>query len=108
MSPIRLRPLAEVDLIERTRYYRSAGGDELGERFFNSAIASLRSVERMPGLGSPQIGEICEIPGLRVWRVVGFPCSWFYFVHVDHLDVVRLLADAQDLPTILGDIEQRE
>jgi toxin ParE1/3/4 len=103
VSPAWLRPLAEADLIERTRYYRLAAGDEVGKRFFSAAISSLRSVEHMPGIGSPRIGDICDIPGLRLRRIVGFPCSWFYFVHVDHFDVVRLLADAQDLPAILGD-----
>jgi toxin ParE1/3/4 len=100
----RLRPLAAADLIERTGYYRLAGGDELGERFFDSALASLRAAERMPGTGSPALGELCEIPGLRVRRVTGFPCGWFYFAHADHLDVVRLLADAQNLPDIRGDL----
>ena len=33
-----------------------------------------------------------------------FPCGWFYFVADDHVDVVRLLADAQDLPTILAEV----
>ena len=32
MIEVRLRPLAEVDLVERVRYYRSEGGDELGGR----------------------------------------------------------------------------
>jgi len=34
--------------------------------------------------------------------VNGFPCAWYYFVAADHVDGVRLLADAQDLPAILG------
>jgi toxin ParE1/3/4 len=54
----------------------------------------------MPGAGSPRIGELCDIPGLRTRRVAGFPCSWFYFVGT-HVDVVRLLSDAQDLPALL-------
>ncbi len=54
----------------------------------------------------PRVGELCGIPGLRVRRVVGFPCGWFYFIATDRIDVVRLLADAQDLPTILGDVER--
>ena len=33
----------------------------------------------------------------------GFPCGWCYFVTADHLDVVRLLADAQDLTAILAE-----
>ena len=101
MTPTRLRPLAEADLIERTHSYRREGGDVVGERFFDAAVAALGAIGRMPGAGSPRVGELCGIPGLRVRRVEGFPCGWFYFVAQDHIDVVRLLADAQDLPTIL-------
>jgi toxin ParE1/3/4 len=96
-----LRPRAEADLIEGTAHYRAAGGDELAKRFFDSASASIRSVERMPGIGSPLIGEMCDIPGLRFHAVNGFPIRWYYFVAENHLDVVRLLADAQDLTAIL-------
>jgi toxin ParE1/3/4 len=89
-------------LIGRTRYYRSAGGDGLGERFFDSTLAALRVVERMPGIGSPLAGEMCDIPGLRSFPVKGFPVRWYFFVGGDHLDVVRLLSDWQDLTAILG------
>ena len=106
MIEVRLRPLAEVDLVERVRYYRSEGGDELGGRFFDTAIESLRAIERMPGTGSPRIGELCGVPGLRSHRLAGFPCGWFYFERGDHVDIVRLLAYAQDLATILGDVDQ--
>ena len=105
MTTALLRPLAEDDLIARTRHYRREGGDSLGERFFDAAIAALGAIGRMPSAGSPHVGELCGIPGLRVRRVTGFPCSWLYFVTNNHVDVVRLLADAQDLPTILADIE---
>jgi toxin ParE1/3/4 len=93
--------LAEVDLIDRTRYYTAEAGVDTASRFFNEAIASLRAAERMPGTGSPRVGELCDIPDLRMRRVTGFPCGWFYFERVDHLDVVRLLADAQNLNAIL-------
>ena len=73
MTIAHLRPAAEEDLVERTRYYRDQGGDELGERFFDTAIASLRAPERMPSIGSPRIGELCDIPGLRSYRIEGFP-----------------------------------
>ena len=99
-----LRPLAEADLIEQARYYRWVGGDDVGERFFNEAIASLKAVQKMPDIRSARMGELCGIPGLRVRRINGFPCGWYYFVH-DHLDVVRLLADARDLTAILNSLE---
>ena len=106
MSEVRLRPRAEADLVERSRYYRSAGGAKLGRRFFDTAIESLRAIERAPGAGSLRIGDLSGVPGLRSRRLVGFPCGWFYFERVDHVDVVRLLAYAQDLETILGEFDQ--
>lgn len=104
MSVVRLRPLAEDDLVERTRYYCAEGGTDLGVRFFAAAVASLRAIEKMPNAGSPRAGDLCDIPGLRVRRIPGFPVGWFYFVRPDHADVVRLLSDAQDLPVILADL----
>lgn len=108
MSHPRLRPLAEADLLERTRYYRSNAGDDVAARFFDAAIAALRAAARMPGTGSPRVGELCDIPGLRVRHIAGFPCGWFYFVHHDHIDVVRLLADAQDLNAALNAFDDDE
>ena len=105
MTTVRLRPLAEADLVVRTHYYRSQRGDGLGERFFDAAIEALGSIARMPGAGSPRAGELCGIPGLRVRGIDGFPCGWFYFTSADHVDVVRLLADSQDLAMILGEVE---
>jgi plasmid stabilization system protein ParE len=102
VTQARLRPLAEADLIDKTAHYRSAGGKKLAERFFDSALASLRSIERMPGIGCPLVGEMCDIAGLRSCPVKGFLIHWYYFIAENHLDVVRLLADAQDLPTILS------
>lgn len=105
MKVAHLRPLAEQDLVERTHHYRDQDGDELGERFFDAAIASLRSIERMPSIGSPRIGEDCDIPGLRSYRIEGFPSGWFYFARADYLDVVRLLAYARGLSTLLTEDE---
>ena len=104
MIPARLRPLAEADLVERTRYYLLNAGDEIAAQFFDAAIAALEAVERLPGTGSPTIGELCDIPGLRVRRIGSFPCGWFYFDRHDQLDVVRLLADAQDLAAVLTEL----
>jgi toxin ParE1/3/4 len=106
VTTARLRPQAETDLVERTRYYRAESGADLGVRFFDAAIGSLRAIEKMPGAGSPRVGELCDIPRLRVRRIAGFPVGWFYFAFDDHVDVVRLLADAQDLPAFLSDLTE--
>ena len=69
---------------------------------FDAAIAALETIERMPTMGSPRLGQLCELPGLRSWRVTGFPMQWFYFEADGHLDVVRLLGDRQDIVAILS------
>jgi toxin ParE1/3/4 len=108
VTPAWLRPLAETDFVERSHFYLAEAGEEVASRFFNVSIAALQAVERMPDTGSPRIGELCDISGLRVRRIKGFPCGWFYFVRTDHLDVVRLLADAQDLAAILETLDDEQ
>jgi toxin ParE1/3/4 len=80
-----------------------AGGRALGERAFDAALAALAPIERMPGMGSARLGQLCEIPGLRSWAVSGFPLQWFCFEARAHLDVARLLSDRQDAFAMLGD-----
>lgn len=103
MKPALLRPQAEADLIEATRHCAKEGSVELAERMFDAAITALEPVQRMPATGSPRLGQRCEIPGLRSWRVTGFPMQWLYFEAEDHLDVVRLLGNRQDIVAILID-----
>ena len=102
MKPAHLRPRAEADLIEGARHYAKEGSVELAERMLDAALAALEPIERMPSMGSPRLGQLCEIPGLRSWRVAGFPMQWLYFEAEDHLDVVRLLGDRQDIVAILS------
>jgi toxin ParE1/3/4 len=102
LKPVVLLPAAEQDLLERTNAYSQAGGATLAERFFDAAVAATRAFEQMPGIGDLQMGELCGVPGLRGWRIKGFPAHWFYFERSEHVDVVRLLADAQDLIALLG------
>ena len=101
-----LRPQAEADLVEATRYYAHVGGVELGARVFDAALAALEPIARMPSIGSPRLGQVCDVPGLRSWRVTGFPMQWLYFETPDRVDVVRLLGDRQDIRAILEDTDE--
>ena len=105
MKLARLRPLAEQDLVDAVRHCAQAGGVKLAERLFDAAVLALEPIQNMPAIGSPRLGLLCEIPGLRAWRVTDFPMQWLYFEADDHLDVVRLLADRQDIVAILGGAE---
>ena len=102
MKAAELRPLAEADLVERTHHYIRAGGSALGTRFFDAAIAALRSIEEAPGIGSPRIGELIDVPEVRRIGVRGFPCGWLYVERPQVLDVVRLLVDRQEVAVLLA------
>lgn len=105
MTRVALRPVAEADLVERTRYYREMGGGDVAARFFDAAISALTAIEEMPGIGTPQIGELIGVPGVRRVGVEGFPCGWYYFARSEQIDVVRLLADRQHLAALLDEDE---
>jgi toxin ParE1/3/4 len=96
-----LRPQASRDRQGEIRYYRKKAGSKIALRLVTATNAALDQLELDPGMGSPTLGKILGIPGLRSWRVTGFPLVWFYFERDDHLDVVRLLGERQDIATIL-------
>ena len=68
-----------------------------------AARKALDHIEQNPGTGSPRIGQELNIPGLRSWRLTGFPLVWFYFERDDYLDFTRLLGERQDILSILRD-----
>lgn len=102
MTPARLRPAAQQDLVELSLWYASQGGAALAARLFDAARAALKPIQRRPGLGSPALAESVGMPGLRHWGVDGFPVRWFYLEREDHLDVLRLLGERQDIAAILA------
>ena len=96
-----LRPQARADLHAEIVYYRKQAGKLIANQLAGAADDALQHLQQNPATGSLRIGQILEIPGLRSWRVSGFPLIWFYFEREDHLDVVRLLGERQDILVIL-------
>ncbi len=104
MNPAVLRPQALRDQQSEVRYYRKEGGARVAVRLANATNSALDQIERHPGIGSPTLGKLLGIPGLRTWRVSKFPLLWCYFEVGDHLDVVRLLGERQDIAVVLSDV----
>ena len=102
MKPAVLRPQSLRDQQGEVRYYRKEGGARLAVKVAKATNEALDQVELEPGMGSPRLGKLLGIPGLRTWRVGKFPLLWCYFERGGHLDVVRLLGERQDIIAILG------
>ena len=103
MKPAILRPQARRDREAEVRYYRREAGSKVAVRLVAATNAALDQIELEPGIGSPVLGKILDISALRTWRVKKFPLLWLYFERDEHLDVVRLLGERQDIAAILGD-----
>jgi len=104
VKPAHLRPLAKQDYRHEVRYHRAKAGTTVAEQLVTVAGLALKHIEQDPGIGSPRLGLLAEIAGLRSWRVNGFALLWLYLERKDHLDVIRLLGERQDILSILGDL----
>ena len=103
MKSPRLRPAAIADLDRASGYYLTEANLDIAIRFERMVRETLMQVAEFPGSGSPHFGMALNIPGLRTVQTVGFPYTLFYFERDDHLDVVRLLHQRQDIPMLLSD-----
>lgn len=103
MKPAVLRPQALRDQQGEVRYYRKEGGTRVAMRVAKATNDALDHIELEPGMGAPTLGKLLVIPELRTGRVGKFPLLWCYFERGDHLDVVRLLGERQDIASILGE-----
>lgn len=101
MKRVLVRESAQADLVAAASHYRTAAGDPLARRMVDAALDSLDTISRQAGIGSPRLAHLCDVPGLRSWRVTGFPMQWLYFERDDAVDIVRLVGDRQDLLAIL-------
>ena len=103
MKPAVLRPQALRDQQGEVRHYRKEAGNRVAVKLVNATNAALDQIELDPGIGSPTLGKLLGIPGLRTWGVTRFPLLWCYFERGERLDVVRLLGERQNIAAILGE-----
>jgi toxin ParE1/3/4 len=77
-------------------HYRKVAGQPTAEKLVAELKRALRHIERNPSSGSPILGQILEVVGLRTWRIEDFPLSFWYFERNDHVDIARLVGQRQD------------
>jgi len=103
MKPRALRQVAETDIENAFAYYLNEAGADTALRFLDDVETALMHIEKNPGTGSPRYGELCEVPGLRLWMLGRFPFALLYFEQAAYLDVVRVLHQHADIPAQLAD-----
>lgn len=103
MKPVRVRPSADADIDTALGHLRRQD-PAAASRLLAALQRAFERLSRDPGVGSRRYAHILPAEGLRVWPLTGFPYLVFYFERADHLDVVRVLHGARDIPAMLRDV----
>jgi toxin ParE1/3/4 len=102
-KPVAPRVAAQRDAEQIVADYVEQAGVDVALRFVDALEDAYRLIGENPGAGSPRYGLTLDLPGLRSWRVRGFPHLIFYIERADVLDVWRILHGSRDVPTTLAD-----
>ena len=105
MKPAIQRALAQQDIERAFEHYLAVASAAIATRFVLEIDACMQRIERFSGAGSPRYAELLDIEGLRFAVVEQFPYLLFYFEQQDHVDVVRVLHQRQDVPATFAEDE---
>ena len=114
--PARRRQAAKHDLPGATSHHAEQGGETAAENLLQQALSALARTEAMPGPGAPGSSRRTGLQGLRprghaatrprghgaTGQKVLSTCGDDFEPNI-HGDVVRLLADRQDIAALLRD-----
>jgi toxin ParE1/3/4 len=101
-KPVRVRPLADSEVDEHADYI-ARGSLAAALRFLDAVQEAYDRIGDHPAIGSGRYAYLLE--GLRMWAVPGFGnYPVFYLERPDHVDVLRVLHAARDIPAALGEV----
>jgi toxin ParE1/3/4 len=97
------RTAASRDVREAANYYTDTVDADTAFRFARAVNAATDEIANSPKLGSPRYAELASLPGLRNRKLKRFPQVVFYMEYDDHIEIVRVLHPAQDIPAWLSE-----
>jgi toxin ParE1/3/4 len=84
--------------IEDARSYYNKEAPHMVTEFALQVDAALLMLQQQSKAGSPRWGLAMNMAGLRSWPLTQFPYMVFYFDRSKHIEVVRVLHQASDIP----------
>jgi toxin ParE1/3/4 len=99
VKPIVRRRRTTQDIAEAYEHYLEEGGATQAGQFLSAVGACMEHIAQHPGTGSPRYAGFA--PGLRHWQLNRFPFTAFYIDREDHIDLLRVLHQASDIPAHL-------
>ncbi|ANE58057.1 MULTISPECIES: type II toxin-antitoxin system RelE/ParE family toxin [Methylomonas] len=100
-KPVRVRPLADTE-IDALADYIARDNPHAALRFLEATQQTFDRIREQPGIGSRRYAHLPMLSGLRFWPVEGFEKHLvFYLERENHIDVLRVLHSARNVPMIL-------
>jgi toxin ParE1/3/4 len=100
MKPIVPRERSDRDVDEAIAYYAKEAPDVV-DHPIDAFETTYNAISDAPQTGSPRYGTSLDIPGLRSMLIEQFPYAIFYIEHTHYIDVIRVLHQRRDIPTLL-------
>jgi toxin ParE1/3/4 len=97
MLSVRLRERALDDLDTAAAYYDEQAA-HMTQPFINAFLAAKNHIAQHPGTGSKKYATRQRLKGLRFWLLTDFPYVVFYVERATHIEIVRVLHQATDIP----------
>ncbi len=101
--PVVQQQAAHSDLTAAVDYYALETGDVVALRFIDAFEVACRHIGDWPETGSTRFAADLALPGLRHWRIEGFPYALFYVADADRVEVWRILHLGADIPAWMID-----
>ena len=98
------RPAEQRDLAAAVRYLHTEGGAVVSHRFLDDVDATFTRLRSFPTLDAPCPTTRRKLVGLRRRFLPHFPYSVFYLPREKAIEIVRILHNSWDLPTLLEDL----
>ena len=98
------RPAARHDLADAVLYLRREGGAAVSHRFLDETEAPFTRLCSFPNLGTSWPTTCRELIGLRGRIIPHFPYSIFYLPTEKTIEIIRVLHNSRDIPTLLEDL----
>jgi toxin ParE1/3/4 len=96
-KPVVPRRVAQRDAARIVSRYRLEAGEALASRFVGAMQTAYGAIGARPAAGSPGLGHALNLPGVRTWRIRGFPYLIFYRDEREHVEVWRILHMRRDI-----------
>lgn len=97
-KPVVPRTAARADVEKAIEDYLAEAGPEVALGFVDALERTYAAIAEVPGIGSPRRAHELNLPGLRSWRIQGYPWLIFHVEAEASIDVWRVLHAKRDIP----------